>query len=289
MANKGILTFLPLLVWLLLFASCAQPRHKVNEVIIAQVGNKTLLKSQLIKVIPSNFSEKNDSIEFVKEYTNKWIKQQLLVEEAEKSLSNDELNIAQELEDYRQQLIIHKFKNKKFDQRAESNLADAEIQNYYENNSRLFVLDYPIVQVNYVVFPIEIDLPARFRNLLSSTKEADIIECEDIIFKFATKYDDFNNEWIYFQQFKELGKLNITNDEVFLKKNQIIEFQTENELHIIYVKAFMLPGEQAPLDFVKIRISSLISNQKKIDFLRLFKDSLYNAALKYNKFRVFNQ
>ena len=69
----------------------------------------------------------------------------------------------------------------------------------------------------------------------------------------------------------------------------MIEFQKDSELHIIYIKSYKLEGEQAPVEFVKPRISSLIANEKKLDFLRQFKDSLYNAALKYNKFRVFNQ
>lgn len=274
---------------LLLLLSCSKPNTNVNNPIVAQVENKVLYQSQLSKIIPKNINDLEDSIRFVNDYINKWIKQQLLVSEAEKNLTNDELNVSQELEDYRQELIIHKFKEKKFEELNVSEVSDSEIEKYYKKNLRLFILEYPIVQVNYVIFPVEIELPATFKHQLVSSNEADLIECEDYIFKFAKKYDDFNNEWIYFQQFKDLGKLNIIDDEKFLRTNNLLEFKDETQLHLIYIKAYLPTGDEAPIEFVKTKISGLIINQKKLDFLREFKDSLYNNALKYNNFRVFNQ
>lgn len=269
--------------------SCTSPNINEESGSIAEVGNHVLSRTQLEKVIPGNIITKEDSTAFARDYINKWIKQQLLVLEAEKNLSNDELNVSDELEDYRQELIIHKFKEKQFALRNNQQVSDTEIENYYQQHLNLFVVDYPIAQVNYIIFPSEVELPRNFRKQLVSKRENDRVACEDFIFKFAKKYDDFNNQWMYLQQFIDNGDLNVSDIEKFLKKNELIEFNKDGELHIIYVKAYKLPGEQAPIEFVKPRINSLILNRKKLDFLRLFKDSLYNAALKYDNFRVINQ
>ena len=288
MIEQGKIFFL-LLVILIGMISCETSRKNENTIALAEVGNTVLLKSQLEKAFPANITDETDSIEFVNDYINKWIKQQLLVKEAEKNLSNEELDVSQELEEYRQELLIHKFKNKKFEALNDQQVSDSEIEKYYKKHSNLFILDYPIVQVNYIIFPEEVDLPKNFKKQLASNKEADKVKCEDFIFKYAKKYDDFENKWIYFQRFKDVGSLDIADDKKFLKKNDLIEFNKDSELHLIYIRDYMSEGEQAPVDFVKSRIGSLIINEKKLDFLRQFKDSLYNAALKYNNFRVLNQ
>lgn len=275
---------------LLLFFSCEQQGpHEKKNLVVAEFGNKVLLKSQLAKVIPDNLSGDKDSIQFANEYIKKWINQQLLFAEAEKKLSTEELNIEDELNEYKQELVIHKFKNKKFEEIIGSTVPDSEIKKYYQNNLRLFTLEKPIVQVIYVVFPIETALTLNFRDQLKSTRENEVIEREEFIFKYAKKYDDFNLNWIYLEYFNEIAGVDITVDQNFLKRNNLIEFSKNSEIHLIYVSAYMLAGEQAPFEFVKPRINSLILNQRKLDFLRQFKDSLYNDALKYNKFRVFNQ
>lgn len=279
---------LPLLAFMLAIGSCTTQKSNENSKIIAEVGGKKLMASELQKSIPGDFLTEDDSIEFVNEYINKWINQQLLVSEVEKYLTYEERDVSNELEEYRQELLIHKFKNKKFSKISESEVKMKAIQDYYKTHINLFKLEAPIVRVDYIIFPIEFDLPTNFKTQLLSTDENDQKTCEDLIFQYAKKYDNFDDNWIYLQQFQEAGKLLIDDVEDYLLKNKVVEFEKDNERHIINFRDFMMAEESAPLEFVQARISSLIINQKKLDFLRQFKDSLYYAALKYNNFRVYN-
>jgi hypothetical protein len=131
-------------------------------------------------------------------------------------------------------------------------------------------------------------MPRDFKNMLKSTNDEHVSEAENFIYSFATKYDDFNNHWLYFESFLQSINYTVDNYEGFIRRSDFIEFSTESNIHLIAIKAFHLTGENAPIEFVSPRIRSMIINNKKLDFLREIKDSLYNNALKYNKFRVFN-
>ncbi|MGF7139016.1 hypothetical protein [Roseimarinus sediminis] len=284
--NKAItIVFLLLTV----LSACMQKTEKPNDVIVAQAAGKVLLKSELVKDYPLQNVDKNDSLAYINDYINKWIKQQLLVAEAERVLKPDELNIQKELELYRQELIIHKYKNKRVSALVDADLAFSEIEEYYNKHLKTFTLNYPIVTVDYIIFPEGVEISNNNkRKLLDISEDADP-DRDDFIFRHARKYDNFNNNWIYFHQLLNQIAYPIEQPEAFLKKNVSIEFEKDNEQHIIVIKSYYLSGETAPIEFVSPQIKSLLVNNKKLDFLREIKDSLYNNGLKYNKFTVFNK
>jgi len=286
MGRNNLLIYVTIL--LMMVSGCKNFDTHQKDIVVAEAAGKVLYKSE-IKNYPITFVDQADSLAYVKDFITQWIKQQLLVAEAEKQLSNEKKDIDKELEKYRQELLIHTFRNRRISAITDNEIKETEIENFYNENIRLFTLDRIIVRVTYIVFPKELEIPNSFKRQLSSNNESDVAANEDFIYSYATKYDDFNNNWIYFETFLQSIKYEIENLDRFLTQNKLIEFSTETEYHIIDIKAFHLAGDNAPLEFVAPRIRSLIINSKKLDFLREIKDSLYNNALKYNKFRVFNQ
>jgi len=278
------------LIILLFFISlngCQKKSDKETDPVIAQVMKKTLTLSELraSRPIPN---DKKDSEEVAKVYIDNWIKQQLLVSEAESKLSQKELNIEREIESYRQELIIQKYKNKIMQNIINKEVSDSDADKYYRENSNEFKLPSPIVKVKYIIFPAGLSVPESILEILNSSKPYDIEKYEDYIFRFAKKYDDFDNNWIYLENL--LNSLNyfVPMIDDFVKNEKIITKKVNNELHIIAINSFHLSGEKAPFDFVTSNIKGTITNNRKAIYLRELKDSLYKDALKYKKFRVYN-
>ncbi|MCF8362064.1 MAG: hypothetical protein K9G70_05525 [Prolixibacteraceae bacterium] len=278
-----------LLLFIPLFFGCNQTQQESSEDIVASVNGKYLNAGDLNSIMPVYPLSEEDSIEFIDTYIKDWIKQQLLVAETRKVLSPEEQDVSKELEQYEQQILIHKYKSKKISSIDDSFITEDSIAKYYESNIDKFLLSFPIVKVKYVVFPVEVEIPQNiYRVFKSSTPFSEDIN--DFIFSYATKYDDFNKQWVYLKNlFLNTRYSPDSNISDLLKQNRIIDFENDNEKHIIIIEDYRLPGEQAPLDFVKDRIRNMLINNKKIDFLREIKDSLYNNALKYNNFKVSNQ
>lgn len=289
MSKKGSHLFFLVLTFSALLWACdmIEINRKQNDKAIAQVGIKFLYESELRRELPPKMSN-SDSLLFTQDYINNWIKQQLLLHEVEKSLPNDEKDVSRAIEQYRQELLIHQYKNHRIGEIVESTITYDEIEKYYYKYLEKFKLHRIIIRVSYAILPPSVNPPKKIRELLISNEADDVGEVEEYMYKYAKRYDNFNDDWIYFDNL--LGNINyqIGDQTSFLRQNKLIEFRRDNELHVIAIKGYMLPGTQAPIEFVTPRIRSMIINQRKLDFLREIKDSLYKDALKYDKFRLFN-
>ncbi len=266
---------------------CKKEAGKETDPVIAQVMKKNLTLSELRDARPIP-SEKKDSEEVAKDYIDYWIKQQLLVSEAESKLSQKELNLEREVESYRQELVIQKYKDKIMHNIVSKEVSDSEAEKYYRENSNEFKLTSPIVKVKYIIFPAGLSIPENILEILNSNRSADIERYEDYIFRFAKKYDDFDNSWIYLENLLNSLNHSVQTIDDFVKNQRIITKKVHNELHVIAINSFYLSGEKAPFDFVSSKIKGTITNNRKAVFLRELKDSLYKDALKYKKFRVYN-
>ncbi len=266
---------------------CKKEAGKEIDPVIAQVMKKSLTLSELREARPIP-SDKKDSEEVAKDYIDNWIKQQLLVSEAESKLSPKELNLEREIEGYRQELVIQKYKNKIMNNIISKEVSDSEVEKYYRENSNEFKLTSPIVKVKYIIFPAGMSVSESILDILNSNRQTDIEKYEDYIFRFAKKYDDFDNNWIYLENL--LNSLNYTVPMIddYVKNQKIITKKVHNELHVIAINSFYQSGEKAPFDFVSSNIKGTITNNRKVVYLRELKDSLYKDALKYKKFKVYN-
>lgn len=282
--------FYQILIIFLFFISlngCKKEPGKEIDPVIARVMKKTLTLSDLREARPIPV-DKKDSEEVAKVYIDNWIKQQLLVSEAESKLSQKELNLEREVESYRQELIIQKYKDKIMFNIINKEVSNNEIEKYYRENSNEFKLTSPIVKVRYIIFPAGLSVPDNILEILNSSRPSDIEKFEDYIFRFAKKYDDFDNNWIYLENLLNSLNYKVEMIDDFVKNEKIIIKKVNNESHVIAINSYYLSGEKAPLDFVSSKIKGTITNNKKAIYLRELKDSLYKDALKYKKFKVYN-
>ena len=284
MKSNCFYIIISLLAPALLFG-CKNDSNTTIDPVVATVNGEILRTSQVIEQIPDGISNE-DSSYYAKQIVTNWLQQRLLVNEAETKLKGDEKEIQQELERYREELLIHRYKSSRLDEIVNKVVRFEEIEKYYNDNIDKFSLTSPIVRINYIIFPKEIELSNYHKKLAISNDPDDIGELEDYVYRFAKKYDNFNESFIYFSKIQ--GNLDFEIDDVtkFLKNNKWIEFERGNNLHFIAIKQYMLEGETAPLDFVTEQIKSQLINQYKLDFLKEIKDSLYQDALKYNKFSI---
>jgi hypothetical protein len=267
--------------------SCLGSGTKDGERAVAQVGMKFLYESEVTDNLPKDI-DPSDSALFAQQFITDWIKQQLLTSEAEIKLSSKEKDVMAEIEKYRQELFIYKYQSARMNEVLDKKIGFDDVENYYYTHLDKFKLDRIIARVVYMIFPAEIDPPLRIKQKAISNEPEDINEVENYIYKNAEKYDNFNDDWIFLDNLLNHANYKLEDPEEYLLRNDWIEFRSGNKRHIVAIKRYMIPGQTAPLDFVSEQIKNTIINQRKLDFLREIKDSLYNDALKYNKFRVFN-
>ena len=86
---------------------------------VAKVGDKLLLRKELAAVLPRGIT-KPDSINQSKFYIQRWVRQELMLKQAEENLTEDQKDVQRELDEYRTSLIIHRYQQQLINQKLDT-------------------------------------------------------------------------------------------------------------------------------------------------------------------------
>lgn len=112
---------------------------------VAAVYGKVLYQSDLQSVVYEGIS-RSDSIVRTKAFIDRWIRQQLLLHQAEENMEESEFNFSRQIEDYRSSLIIYKYETQYVEQHLDTVVSEMEISRYIEQNNPKHELDREAVR-----------------------------------------------------------------------------------------------------------------------------------------------
>jgi len=130
-----------LLLFVVLFGlnSCKTKIKEDTGTPLARVGDEILYDNDIKGLLPPNTAPL-DSIVWVRNYTNNWVKTQLLVNKAKKNLPPDQLNFDAQLEKYRNSLITYAYETRLISQQLDTVVTDEQVTRYYNTHQNEFVL-----------------------------------------------------------------------------------------------------------------------------------------------------
>ncbi len=281
MKYTGILLFV-----VFILATGCQEQNNTDKRPIAKIHNKYLYLSDLKSVIPDDKSEE-DSTLIAKNYIDKWIKKQLLLEKAERNLPEERKDITKQIQDYRASLLIYRYQQELIDQKLDTAVSDEEVENYYNENTSNFVLDKNLAKILYIKLSVNSPNLENVRRWYRSNDEEDLDKLKDYCYQYADKFDDFDNQWIDFDSFVKNLPLEFNRPERFFRNNRYIEEQEGGALHFIRINDYKLKGTKAPLSYVRDKIESIILNKRKHQLLTRLENDIYNEALNHNEFVIY--
>lgn len=270
----------------ILFCACTSKNDREGEV-LARVEDKYLYASDIQGALPSNVSEK-DSIEMLNEYIDNWVRQQLVIAQAEKNLSKDEKDFSKQLEDYKNSLTIFQYESKLIKQKLDTTVSDEEIFQYYEKNKANFELKENIVKVVYIKIPRNTP-PAVPRQLIRSDSPQDLKKLQDFCHKYAVNYYLDDQNWLLFNDILKEIPINTYNQEEYLKNNRIIEIQDSTFTYLMNIKGFMIKESLSPLSFERNNIRDIIINRRKLALIENMRNDVYENALKKGNIEIFKK
>lgn len=283
---KDILKYGVMLIAAAGLFSCGQS-EQVEDKIVAEVDNRKLYLSEVSAVIPNNLPPE-DSTVMADEFVKKWIRQELMLKKAEENLSASLKDVTRELEEYRKSLIIFRYKNELMAQRMDTTVSNSEIMEYYLEHSDNFKLNRNIVKAVVLKVPSEFANPDMLKEMSSGTGSESINELRDYCLQYARGFDIFIDRWVELERVLSNIPATIDNPEQYLKKNQYIEVNDSSYYYLVAIHDYMLRNEQAPEEYVREDIKSLILNSRKIDFLKDLENKVYQEGINRNSFKINN-
>lgn len=254
--------------------------------VLARVYDEYLYESDLKGIIIPGMVPK-DSLAITKSFIENWIHQKLIIHQAEKNLSEAQMDFTRQLEDYKNSLIIYEYENALIRQNLDTLITDEEIQNYYDGNQQNFLLKDNIIQMQYVKLPLNSNNLKQFKKLLSSNNPDDKNKLSELCEKQAVDYFLDDQNWLLFSDLLKQIPVKTYNQEDFLKNHRALEYQDSMFVYLVQFKDFKIKESVSPLSFEKLRIRDIILNKRKIELISRMQEDIYSNARKKNIFEIY--
>ena len=276
-----------ILILLLIFAtSCSGFFKKKNERVLARAYDDYLYESDLKGVVAPGTLPK-DSLVITRIYIESWVRQRLIIQQAEKNLTGAQMDFTKQLENYKNSLTIFAYENALVKQNLDTLITDEETQNYYDANQQNFLLKDNIVLVQYVKLPLKSVISKQIKKLLNSDDQSDKTLLTELCEKNAADYFLDNENWLLFNDVLKQIPVKTYNQEEFLKNHRDLEYQDSMYVYLVRFKDFKIKESVSPLNFERQRIRDIILNKRKIDLIGRMQDDIYTNAHKKNVFEIY--
>jgi len=269
----------------LLACKSEQTPPQANDVLLATVHGKPLYLSEVKAMIPGE-ANTEDSTMIASAFMEKWIRETLLMEEAERNLPKD-LKIDDLVRDYRSSLIRHNYEKILVELQLDSTITSQELMDYYETNKEQFHLESPIVQCLFMEIPKNI----------ANRKEADKLwkdyekNGSDDLKRFAaansTQFIMSDSTWYRPDYLMTLVPKKYRKSKNFSNGTELT-FTDDQFKYYLSILSRIPKGEVAPIEYVIEQMSSVILHQRKIALLDEKREEIYEREINRNTIKVYN-
>lgn len=273
------------LIFTLFFSTCQDKKEDKGDVIVSVYG-KNLYKTDLDDIFYDGISY-NDSVLRSKVYIDKWIRNQLLVRQAENNLDPTQLDFSKQLEEYRTSLIINKYETELIKQNVDTVVTENQINDYYDNNHDEFRLNRNIVRMASVTLPNDFKKKWVFTKLFRDYDSLMVDSLITLADQYALSYDMEVEKWHNFDEVMDCYELTIKDIPSFLEENRYYIVNKEETYTLIRFCEYRLVGELSPCEMVSDRIKYILLTSRKKELLKKLYDDLYSKALQESAFEVF--
>lgn len=274
-----------LIILLITLAACGNLfKSDTEDRTVAVANGKELKLSELSARIPDGLSER-DSISLAENYITQWIQNEILIQKAKENLNTTEQDFSQQLQEYRNSLLLFTYEQKLVKQYLDTNVSQDQIESYYLQNRDQFELKGNILKFDFIKIIKRSRHAREFRNLLKSPypDNARLVAYAE---KNATDYW-FANEWISFNDLLKEMPLEVDNQALFLRRTQFAETEDSAYLYMVRINDYKTADSISPLEFEKDKIRNIILNARKIDLIEKKRQEFIDQAYKDDKAKVY--
>ena len=275
---------------LLLIASACNKTTDVSEdkgKPVAKVNTSVLYTNDLNQISTTGLS-KSDSLAFIQTFVNKWAYNEIFYQQAVNYLTEEELNVDKELEEYKKELLTYKFQSKLINEKLDTNVTLAQIEEYYNNNSQNFLLKNNIVKVLYVKTPLNIPNLDKLKKLCYSNNPKDAEQLKSVCIQYANNFFMNDNTWLMFDDLKkEMNQLKEV-PEYDIKNGKTFEFTDATSFYFLKIIEVKSKNTLSPLNFEKKNIKNMLINQRKEKLITSIKKDFFDNAKTNKELEIYN-
>lgn len=260
--------------------------EKTESVLLAKVFDYKLYFDDIRDLI-QGYANAEDSIQQVRSLTEHWVRDRLILVEAEKNFPK-EANMNKLLEDYRQSLLRHFFEQRTIEERLDTVITENDLLRYYEANKEQHRLESGILRAYYFKFRKPI---SRNDKILSWWKTFPKFHYDEVL-DYAAKHAKTN--WNDSTQWHEMHMIiqlfpEGTLSSQSMRSNRSIVKEDGNYIHMLYPLEVNHEGDIAPLTRVKPQAARYIIHQRELELLERIKKEIYDRDIQNPQVKIYTE
>ncbi len=276
----------PLLIGSILLSSCQWFGDDRPDSAIARVNETYLYRANLAGLVPEG-TDADDSIKLVQAFIDNWIRDQLLLDEANRKLSAKNKDFQAKLDDYRKSLLIYTLEDQVVSGEMDTAVDEKLIATFFDLNKDQFTLRDPIFKGRYV--KIENSAPKKddLRNLMRSSRNKDLKNLQEYCLQYAVNYHLNDSSWFYSEEVMRSMPRELMSKMQLENRNALQEVEDEQYLYLAIARDFRDVGAEPPIDLERNNIRDLILLQRRQQTISRFVEELYQKAEEDKKFEKY--
>jgi len=267
------------IVFIVTVCGCSKSKHSSEENPVARAYGKTLDMSDLADIIKSAGGSEDSAIK-VNTYIEQWLRQQVLLHEAEQILDEEKKDVERQLEEYRKSLLVFNYEREYVNLHLDTSVSEQEIKEFYDSHQDDFILKDNIVKVNYLILDKKTPRLEKVKNWFRSDTEKEKKQLREYAMQYAINSFFDSTAWLPFDELLKQIPIKTYDKEEYLRNNRFIEAQDSSYIYLANIKGFRIKDNVSPLSFETENIRSMILNKRKLKLVEEMEKSLYDQALK---------
>jgi hypothetical protein len=269
-----------------LLAACREfPNPFEGDRVIARAGKVNLRQMEVEKAFPGGVKGE-DSVRWVESYVDRWVRDNLKLQEADRLFGNDEAD-EELVRNYRNSLRTRRLEQYFVNLCGDSLYTEKDLRTYYNQHKSEFVLDRAIVKGRVVALPTKFRQQSRVKELMRNYTNENRSDLEALSEKNGFVLHEVT-EWTEYPQF--LALLPTRRNETYnslLTKQGLQEMTDGGVTYYFVISEALTNGMTTPYEMVRNMVRWAVSTRRKAEIVRTYEDSLYNNAI-FEKKAVIN-
>ncbi|MBK8082308.1 MAG: hypothetical protein IPK25_19760 [Saprospiraceae bacterium] len=242
---------------------------------LVKVGDKVLFNSVIDQLVTEDTSPE-DSASIVGGYVENWVRDNLVILEAEKNIPPD-LNLSKLVDDYRSSLLMYHYENLLIKNQLDTIVTNEQKKDFYQSYGSQFILSHKIINPLLIKTGNKDKSAFKFKENFNKWETSQILEAAKrnnytIIFN-GNKWTTVDDVKIYLPKISAQNGKKGYKDHLIINPNQyflkILGNYNENEI--------------PPLEYIDDKIEQVILNNRKTALLKSVREQLYQKNINAKK------
>lgn len=272
---------------LLMACSCNYFNPDQKPQSIARVGKNYLYKSDISTLVPAGTS-KEDSILLVRDFIDRWASQKLLIDAAERNLSDakkKEYNAL--IRQYKIDLYTRAYIEEVVKNTVDTIVSEEELKKYYDENKENFKTNGTLVRLRFINLsrsnPRFATISSKFFDY--NKKDKKFWDTYKLQFKSFALNDSI---WVDMSQvYAKLPVITPENRDEYIKTGKKIQIQDKEDTYLIKVTNVIDKNQISPFEYSKPTLKEVILNKRKLELIKKFEKDITNDAIKNKDYEVY--